>query len=86
MVDIWKEVLGTVEAELCGPEAEALLERCRAAGLQLWKVRPVDKCTLRITLWQRDRTALEQICAAQGFTMKVLNLRGGSRKPRCRRK
>ena len=79
MAEIWKSLLGTAEAELCGPEPEALLERCRAAGLQLWSVLPVDKCTLRLTLWQRDLMALERLCTAQGFTLVVRDLRGGSR-------
>ena len=79
MDDIRKRLLGTAEAELCGPEPEALLERCRAAGLQLWSVLPVDRCTLRIALWQRDLRALEQICAEQGFTLEILDLCGGSR-------
>ncbi len=79
MADLWKKLPGTAEAELCGPEPEALLERCRAAGLQLWDISPLDKCTLRIVLWQRDLTDLEQLCAAQGFALKVRSLRGGSR-------
>ena len=38
MPEIWKSLLGTAEAELCGPEPEALLERCRAAGLMMTTV------------------------------------------------
>ncbi len=79
MAELWKKLLGTAEAELRGPEPEALLERCRAAGLQLWSVRPVDKCRLHIALWQRDLSALKQLCAARGYTLEILRLRGGSR-------
>ena len=79
MTDIRKSLLGTVEAELRGPEPEMLLERCRAAGLQLWTILPVDKCTLRISLWQRDLAALRQICEEQSYTLEVLMLWGGSR-------
>ena len=79
MAELWKRLPGTAEAELCGPEPETLLERCRAAGLQLWGILPLDKCTLRLALWQRDLAALEQLCAAQGFTLEVRSLRGGSR-------
>ena len=79
MAELWKRLPGTAEAELCGPEPETLLERCRAAGLQLWGILPLDKCTLRLALWQRDLAALERLCAAQGFTLEVRSLRGGSR-------
>ena len=79
MARIWKRILGTAEAELCGPEPETLLERCRAADLQLWSIAAVDKCTLRIALWQRDLKTLEQICAELGFTLMILELHGGSR-------
>ena len=79
MARIWKRLLGTAEAELCGPEPEELLERCRAAGLQLWSVASADKCTFRVELWQRDLETLEQVSQAQGFQMRILELHGGSR-------
>ena len=79
MAELWKRLPGTAETELRGPEPETLLERCRAAGLQLWDILPQDRCTLRLSLWQRDLNALEKICAAQGFSLEVRSLRGGCR-------
>ena len=79
MAELWKRLPGTAETELRGPEPETLLERCCAAGLQLWDILPQDRCTLRLSLWQRDLNALEKICAAQGFSLEVRSLWGGCR-------
>ena len=79
---IWRELLGTVRAEIRCPEPEQLLERCRREGLRLWQLRPLDACTLRLSLWERDLLLLRRRTEESGAELTVLRLRGGSRSRR----
>ncbi len=79
---VWREVLGTVQAELCCPEPELLLERCREDRLRLWQVRPRDAFTLQLSLWERDLPRLRELAEGLGAELRVLQLRGGSRSRR----
>lgn len=79
MKSIWKHLQGTAAVKLQGAEPEELLERCRAAGLKLWNVLPVDGCTLHLELWQRDLKLLADMAQRSGFSLEILQLFGGSR-------
>ncbi len=74
----WRRLLGTAELLVLGPEPEKLLERSREAGIVLWNVRSVDKCSLLLELSQRDLPGLEQLGEKLGYSVRIRRLSGGS--------
>ena len=79
MERLWKRLRGTAKAELQAPEPERVLENCRKKGLRLWNIRPLDSCTLQISLWQRDLEELRQTADSLGGALRAVELKGGSR-------
>ncbi len=77
MLQLGDKLRGTAKVELLGAEPERLLERCRREGLRLEKIRSPEPCVLRLELRQEELPRLRRTAEGCGFTIKVMELRGG---------
>lgn len=76
-MDIWKSMVGMIEAELTDAEPERTLAKLNASGVELYQLQSTGVLTARMRLRRRDYKRAQKIVERGGGSLRLLRTLGG---------
>ena len=79
MSKIDRQVKGTLRFEVCGASPESVLNACAMQAVELMELESIDKCTLRVTVFENRAEEFQALARRCMCEAEKLSQSGGSK-------